>query len=134
MSILADIHAYWASNSTLDAALSHTKVYTGLAPETLAFPFAVIVPIGMIPSPLTGPGYVELFDFQISIFDSNPDNVDNLANLVTGQFDYKNITATTVSCERKNGPVFFVDQDSPKRVYHAMIEYELRENKSLPDN
>ncbi len=135
MSILAEVHSYWSGNSTLNTALAAAgKVWTGLAPETVSFPFAVIVPIGMVPSPTTGTGYVENFVFQISIYDTDPDNVDSLANTVAGQFDYQAISEATISCERTDGPTFMVDPDSPERVYHAVITYELRENKTLPNN
>jgi hypothetical protein len=134
MSILAEIHSYWASNSTLNTALNASKVYTGLIPETTSFPYAVLVPLGMTVSPTTGAGYWATYAFQISVFDTNPDNCDLLGNTIAGQFDYKTISSQSMSCERVNGPVFMVDQDSPKRVYHCLLEYHLLENKTLPDN
>jgi hypothetical protein len=131
MSILAELHSYWAGNSTLNTALPATKVYTGLVPEATAFPYAVVVPINMVPTFTTGQGYVETFGFQISVFDTNPDNVDALADTIAGQFDYKTISSQTISCERINGPVFVVDPDTTMKVYHALLEYRLNENKTV---
>jgi hypothetical protein len=133
MSFLADIHTYIAGNATITAVLPAASIYTGLIPEGTAFPYAVITPIGLTPSPTTGSGYYEAFSFQISIFDTDPDNVEALANTVGGQFDYKTISSSAISCERTNGPVFTVDPDSPQRTYHALLEYQLLANRTLPN-
>src|SRR4051794_7167914 len=125
MSFLADIHSYYASNATLTALLPASKVYTSLIPEGTAFPYAVIVPIALTPTPTTGQGYYASFAFQISVFDTDPDNAESIANTIVGQFDYRQIATSTISCERTNGPVLFVDQDTPKRVYHGVLEYLL---------
>lgn len=132
MSFLADIHSYWSSNSTLDSALPATKVYTGLVPESITFPYAVIVPLALTPTWTTGSGYYGTFRFQISVFDTDPDNVEALANTIAGQFDYRPVSSSTMSCERVNGPVFMVDPDTPQRTYHAYLEYDLLENKTMP--
>ncbi len=132
MSFLADIHSYWASNSTLNGALPATQVYTGLAPESIDFPYAVIVPLALTPTFVTGSGYFGTFSFQISIFDTDPDNVEDLANTVAGQFDYQQISALTMSCERTDGPTFMVDPDTQQRTYHAVITYDLLQNRTMP--
>lgn len=133
MSFLADIHSYWGSNATLTSAIPAAKVYTGLIPEGTAFPYAVITPIGLVPSPTTASGYYASFNFQISVFHSNPDTVESLCNTIVGEFDYQPISATTISCERGNGPVLFVDADTAARVYHGLIEYTLIQNRTLPN-
>lgn len=130
-SILAEIHAYWQSTAALDAALSHNRVWTGLAPESIAFPYACVIPLSMDQQFVTGVGYVETFQFQISIFDTNPDSCESIANTVAAQFDYKTISANTISCERVSGPFLVVDPDTPERVYHAVIVYDLLENKIM---
>lgn len=132
MSFLADIHSYWASNGTLNSALPATSVYTGLVPESKTFPYAVIVPISLNPTYTTGSGYFGTFAFQISVFDTDPDNVESLADTIGGQFDYKPVSGPTMSCERTNGPILLVDQDTPQRVYHGLLEYQLLANRTLP--
>lgn len=131
MSFLSDIHAHWAADSTLNTALPATQVYTGIAPETLSFPYAVITAISSVPTFTTDKPYWEGFRFQISIFDTDPDNVDSLTTTVQNAFDYQTIGSSTISCERENY-IFTTMPDTPLRVYMAMIEYVLNANRSLP--
>lgn len=132
MSFLSEIHAYWLANSTLNTALPASKVYTGLAPESLAFPYAVVVSIGLVPTYTTCTAYVGTFAFQISVYDTDPDNVEALASTITGQFDYQSISANTMYCLRTNGPILLVEPETPANVYHGLIEFELMENRTLP--
>lgn len=133
MSFLADIHSYWSNNSTLNGALPATSVYTGLVPESLTFPYAVIVPISSVPSFVTGSGYFSTFHFQISIYHTDPDQAEDIANTVAGCFMYQPVAAYTMSCELTNGPVFFVDPDTPQRTYHVMLEFDLLQNRTMPN-
>ena len=75
-------------------------------------------------------GYWETFTFQISIFGTDPDSVESIADTVKGQFDYAALSAACISCERTNGPVFVLDQDSPEPVYHAWITFDYRRNQT----
>ncbi len=129
-SFLADIMTYYAGNATLTAALPFAKVWAGLVPEGTAFPYLVVVPMASVPTNITGPGYWETYTFQISIFDTDPDNVESVAETVKGQFDYAAISAACISCERTNGPVFVLDQDTPLPVYHAWMTFDYRRNQT----
>lgn len=133
MSFLSDLTTYWNGNSTLTGVLPASKVYTGLVPEGTAFPYAVITPISLNPNPTTGAGYYGTFHFQISIYHTSLATLESIANTVVGQFDYRSISAATISVERLNGPVVYVDQDTPARVYHCMIEYNWLKNLALPN-
>jgi hypothetical protein len=131
MSFLADIFTYWTGNPLLAKALPLSKVWTGLAPEGTAFPYAVITPVSSEPSFTTGSGYFEAFVFQISLYDTDLDNVEALAATIMGQFDYKLVGGSkNISCERENYLVV-VDPDTPEKVYHAVITYRFYENRSL---
>ncbi len=132
-SFLADIHTYYSGNATLTAALPASSVYTGLVPEGQSYPYAVITSIGLNPTPTTGSGYYATFAFQISVFDTDPDNVEALCNVIAGQFDFKTISASTISCERQNGPILLVQPDTPARVYMGFLEYRLLQNRTLPN-
>jgi hypothetical protein len=136
MTILADIQTYWANNSTLNAAVPATSVYLLQVPTTFldAFPYGTITPIACVPTPTTGTGYVETFSFQISLWHSDANTLDTLANTVTGQFDYQAVVPSIVSCERSGGPVIHIDNSNPKLAFMAVVTYDLRVNKSLPDN
>lgn len=137
MTILADINAYWSGNSTLNTAIPATKVYTLQVPTTFnrAYPYGTITPIAVVPAPTTGTGYIENFSFQISLWHSDPDVLDALANTVAGQFDYNAVAgAATVSCERSGGPTMSIDNSTPELAYMSVITYDLRVNKDLPDN
>lgn len=137
MTILADINAYWSGNSTLNAAIPATKVYTLQVPTQFprAYPYGTITPIATTVQPTTGTGYIETFSFQISLWNSDPDALDALANTVAGQFDYKAVAGSaTVSCERSGGPTMAIDNSTPELAYMSVITYDLRVNKTLPDN
>jgi hypothetical protein len=129
---LADLMAYYSGNSTLTAAVPFSKVWTGLVPEKTAFPYIVFTPIASVPTNVTNGqgGYWETFTFQISIFDTDPDNVESVAATVAAQFDYRTISASCISCERTNGPVFIVDQATPELVYHAWLQFDYRRNQT----
>ena len=129
---LSDIHSYWSSNSTLDTALSHNQVYTGMVPESLAFPYAVVIPTGGEIQPTTGAGHFGSMNFQISVYDTDPDNAMNLADTIYGQFYYKAIGDSTISCEPTNHPYMVVDPDTTQKVYHYVLEFVLRENMLAP--
>src|SRR4051812_12602811 len=124
MSFLSDIHSYWAAHATLNAALPSTQVYTGLAPESLVFPYAVITPVASAPTFTTGSPYHETFAFQISIYDTDADNVKTLTATAQAAFDYATVASSTISCIRTSS-IFTIDPDSPRRVYHQVIGYEL---------
>ncbi|WP_020469316.1 hypothetical protein [Zavarzinella formosa] len=133
MGFLADIFSYYSANTTLTAALPYAKVWTGLAPEksNTDFPYAVVVPLSSTPNFTTGSNYFESFSFQISVFDDDLDNVESICQTIMSQFDYKSICGSpNISCERENYLVT-VDQDTPKLVYHGLIQYTLRKNRSL---
>lgn len=129
-SFLADIMTYWAGNSTLTNAVPASKFYTGLVPEGTAFPYVIVIPIASTPTNLTAPGYWETFSFQLSVYDSDPDNVETVCQTILGQFDYVSISAACISVERTNVPVFMVDQETPELVYHGMIVYDYRRNQT----
>lgn len=131
-SFLADIMTYYQNNATLTAAVPFSKVWTGLAPEGTAFPYIVVVPIASVPTNITNGqgGYWETFTFQISIFDTDPDNVESVAATIVAQFDYANISSACISCERTNGPVFVLDLDTPKLVYHSWMTFDYRRNQT----
>jgi hypothetical protein len=127
---LADLMTYYQSNSTLTNAVPFTKVWTGLAPEKTAFPYIIFTPIASVPTFVTRDnGYWETYTFQVSVFDTDPDNVEAVAQTIQEQFDYADISATCISCERTNGPVFIVDQDTPELVYHAWLQFDYRRNQ-----
>lgn len=137
MTIFADINSYWANNSTLNTALPATKVYSFQVPTTFvrAYPYGTITPIACVPTPTTGTGYIETFSFQISLWHDDPDALDTLANTVTGQFDYQAVAGSpTISCERSGGPVLSIDPSTPELTFMAIVTYDLRVNKTLPDN
>jgi hypothetical protein len=137
MTILADINTYWTANPSLNAAIPATSVYTLQVPTTFlrAYPYGTITPIACVPTPTTGAGYIETYSFQISLWHSDPDILDALANTVTGQFDYQPVGGdATISCERSGGPVLTIDNSNPGLAFMAVITYDLRVNKSLPDN
>jgi hypothetical protein len=112
INFLSDIHTYWASNSTLNGALPATQVYTGLVPESLGFPYAVIVPTGGDIDSTTGKSHIGNYDFQISIYDTDPDNAMSLADTIYGQFYYGQIGSTIISCEPTAAPFMIVDPDT----------------------
>lgn len=128
-SFLSDIQTHFQANAALTTALP-SGLWLGLAPSSMPFPYAVVVPIAAVPTFTTGVGYWESFSFQISVFDTDPDNVEALAGLVEAAFDYQHIGSGYISCERENY-VFTVDQDTPELVYHAAISYTLRENRNI---
>src|ERR1019366_8483533 len=121
------------TNSVLNTALPASQLWTGIAPESVQFPYAVITSIALIPTYTTCPtSYYATFNFDINIYDTDPDNVEALAATITGQFDYKAISANTMFCSRTNGPLLSVEPETAMKVYHGWIEYELVENRSLP--
>ena len=132
MSFLADIHSYWQSSSTLNTALPATSVYTGLVPESQAFPYAVLTSISADSTFLTGKDYVAAFTFQVSIFSSDPDQAESIGQAVLGGLTFQPVSASTISCILTDGPILLIDQDTPARVYHCLLTFQLTENASLP--
>jgi hypothetical protein len=131
MSFLQDIFSYWQNNTTLTASIPYATVFTGLAPAETPFPYVVITPVSSTPTFTTGNNYIEDFMFQISIFDVDLDNVEALALVVMSQFDWKAISGNpTISCMRQNY-LTVADPDTPKLVYHGMIQYTLAKNRVL---
>lgn len=138
MSFLSDIHTYWANSTALNAALPASKVYTGGVPENMTMPYGVIVNIGSKPTWLTqgptpgaGAPYFETFTFQISIYDTDPDNVETIAQVVMDEFDFKPITTETIYCQRMDSR-FVSDDNTPAKIFHMAITYDFAVNKTLP--
>ena len=135
MSYLSDIKSYWQATAALNDAIPVTKVFVGLQPSRAEFPYVVITPISTTVQPTTSAGYVSTYSFQISVFGgvADADGFLALVDDIAGQFDYKTISASTISCERSNGPVLSVDQSTPQKVYQATVDYDWLCNRSLPD-
>ena len=123
MSLQADVVSYWGGNGSLNP----TPLWAGLAPEQTAFPYAILTVISSAPTYVTnGPrdGYVEDFQFQISVYDSDPDNALAFAETVRAEFEGQSISSACMAVFRTNGPVFVVDQDTPKLVFHAWVSFQ----------
>jgi hypothetical protein len=135
MSLQSDVVSYWQGNTALTSAIPFSNFWVGLAPEAVSFPYAVMVILGSLPTYVTmgtRDGYIETFSFQISIFDTNPDNALSVAGLVVDQFEFVQISAKCISVERTNGPLFVVDMDTPKLVYHAWVSFAYTANFRNP--
>lgn len=132
MALLNDVLTYWQGNSTLTAAIPYASVWTGLVPEKQAFPFAVVTIISQAPNYVTRfatNGYIETLSFQISIFDTDPDNSLAVANTVVAQFQGQSISAGCMAVYVVNGPVGPVpDTSTPKQVYQTWVQFDYISN------
>lgn len=122
-----DVVSWFQNNSTINGVIPFASFWLGLAPEGSQFPYAVMTILSSTPSYVTnGPtdGYVEDFQFQISVYNSDPDACLSAALTIAQQLEGQSISSACMAVFRVNGPVMVVDSDTPELVYHAYATYD----------
>lgn len=132
MSLTSDIFTFWSGNTTLTATVPYNKVWQSQTPEGTAFPYVVIVPISVSNESTTGNPYYAVLKFQISLFDTNPDNIEAKLNTICSQFDRVKIATGAMDCIRVNGPITLPDVTTPYKVWQGVIEYDYYKYLVLP--
>lgn len=131
MSILSALKAYWSGNGVLTAALPVSKVFLGYVPPSVgnAFPYVVVTVISNIPTYVTHESHVQAFRFQLTVWNSDFNAASNLADVISGQFDNIQITASTLNCQRSNRFEQSEINDA-NYVYSVILEFEWLYNSS----
>jgi hypothetical protein len=122
MSLQTDVVSWFQNNTAITAVIPFASFWLGLAPEGSAFPYAVMTIVASTPTYVTnGPrdGYIEDFQFQISVYNTDPDACLSAALTIAAQLEGQSISSACMAVWRLTGPVMVVDSDTPELVYHA---------------
>lgn len=128
LNILKELKNFWAGDHELNTLLSVSKVYLGLAPETLEAPYAVINVVSSVPDYLTCSDYIETFTWQINLFAARLEDLVDLADGVTRRIDGTKIGLKGIDNLRVN-TIYLLVEDSFD--YSAAITYEMKYNATI---
>jgi hypothetical protein len=127
---LADWRDYWENSLTLQALLPINKVFLDFVPPGTAYPYGRFTIISQTRIDTTGGGddsHIEVMVYQLSLFDTNLDDLCTLTDSIMLELDNARLTDLTMRNRRTNkftrGEVL-----DGVYTYHGILQYEWTSN------
>lgn len=127
---LSSFRSYWLNNSTLNNALpAASKLFLDYVPAGTQFPYCRFSVISNPRTDTVTAAHIELFNYQLSIFNTDLDALCSLADSVMAQLDNATIDASTMRNRRANKRMMGEVVDG-RYVYSYILEYEWSYNST----